>query len=158
MTIIRPLRNRVFSMLAATQSSNLAATDHVEFLGTAADTLGTLISLSSGAGQTRGIFTLQPATYKITAHVALTLTAATDSVVLRLTNGAGVALVPDSAGDPFLLMQGMADTAVTTPASPIEVIFTTGSVFALELRIVSVSGTLVGIGTGTEMMVEQIVT
>ncbi len=158
MTNIRPLRNRAFSMLTSTQSSNLAATDHVEFDGSDADILGALITVTSGAGQTNGIFTLQPATYKITAHLALTLTAATDQVVVRLTDGAGVALIPDSTGDPLLLIQGMADTAVTSPLYSLEVIFTTASAFALEVRIISVTGTLVGINTGSEILIEQVIT
>ncbi len=159
MTNIRPLRNRAFSMLTVAQAANRAPADHVEFDGASADILGPLITLSTGAGQLSGIFVLQPATYKITAHLGVTLTAGTDAALLRLTTSpAGVAIVPTSAGDPVFDGHASAFAGFGVGVTPIEVIFAPVAVATIELRIISVTGTIVTIDTGSEILIEQIVT
>lgn len=145
-------------MITTAQVANLGLASHVEFDGATADVLGSLITLSTGAGQLSGIITLQPATYRITAHLECTFTAATDAVTLQLTDGAGVAIVPASAGNPLLRVQGPAFATATGEVAPLEVIFAPVAIATIELRITALTGTLTAIGTGSEILIEQIVT
>ena len=122
------------------QSSNLGLSKHIEW--DKARIIGSLISLSSGAGQAQGIVTLQPdRTYRITVSVGLDISTKDTLVVLKILNVTlADFLVPDGGvSQPQVTIVGPTSLDDEVPSTIMRVEFTPAAQTDIYIQFSSVS-------------------
>lgn len=125
-----------FATLSASQTTNLATTNHVEF-NTTNFSLGSNITLSTGSGQANGIFTLAAGkSYRIKTSVSVRFSASTDSMRMQWRNNTSSLAI---GTDTLIRPTNWTGQAETVDHEGLAYITTSVST-AVEYRITSVTG------------------
>ena len=132
-------KSAFLATLSSSQSTNLVANNHVEWDTTTFST-GSNITLATGVGQANGLFTLATGkTYQLRANMAIRYSASTDSYIFQWRNNTNGTLLGASVVTKPTTHAGNNDSY----PGVISALVTTASSVQVELRIMSVTGTVI---------------